>query len=138
MTEIRIRVSDRGANLHFQWHTPRVSDLGPEINHQTMSGYDQYEAWIWLSKAELKSFENWVSENRIMHFSENYPMKHKDWTSSKILIHSLVVVFEGKRHQVVWNGDSLSTQTLSKSCKALEEMCHAIRRDRENRVAKLQ
>jgi len=128
-----VKVTER-KQLHFGWHTRRLSfekgDSSPM--RQSLEAYDSHSAVIWLTKAELSRFRQWVEQNGILDLKSKYPEPEQK-TYGSAFHSSLTVELDGRKHALSWTGDTQVPDALNEAVQKLVQMCHEVRQRRERR-----
>jgi hypothetical protein len=124
LTSVKV---DERSRLHFAWHTGR---LDTPLSLQSLDGYDSHSAVIWLTKAEMEKFRQWIEQNRILDLKPEYPEPEQK-TYGSAFQSSLSVELDRKKKSLAWSGDTKVPDTLHAAINALVKMCHEIRQTRE-------
>jgi hypothetical protein len=126
LTSVKV---DQLGRLHFSWHTGR---LDTPVAQQSLDGYDSHSAVIWLTKAELGRFKDWIDQYDILNLKSEYPESEKK-TYGSAFRSALTVEVGGKKRSVAWTGDTKVPDSLRKAVNMLVQFCHEIRKTREEK-----
>jgi hypothetical protein len=120
--------------LQFVWHTGRLpfeeGDSSPM--QQSLAAYDSHSATIWLTKAEMETFRQWIDQNGILDLKTEYPEPEQK-TYGSAFHSSLSVELDGKKKSLAWTGDTKVPDPLLTAINKLVQMCQEIRKSREGR-----